>query len=179
MIFTLNQTQRAELARHIYYLSSVARRTPQPCLRHTVSWIKDTYALLNWYESTCLCVCYNLLKAVWIYWVQGLTLSETDMWKRCYSRKVYREKKERRWREIKGLKHFIKLAYWWVTCSMRHRSTLKRLSWRKVMWSELVWSVALIGSGHQIHTLPWNVTHSCCLGRDARHPQLVFDCKVL
>lgn len=60
MIFTLNQTQRAELARYIYYLSSLARKTQQPCLRHTVSWIKDTYALLNWYVNTC----YNLLKAV-------------------------------------------------------------------------------------------------------------------
>lgn len=78
MIFTLNQTQRADLAGRIYYLSSVARRTPPPCLRHTVSWIKDTYASLNWYASTCLCACYNLLKGVWVYWVQGFTLSEME-----------------------------------------------------------------------------------------------------
>lgn len=40
MVFRLNQTHRAELA----FPGFVARKTHQPCLQDTVSWIKDTYA---------------------------------------------------------------------------------------------------------------------------------------
>ena len=60
MIFTLNQTQRAELASHIYFFSPVARKTQQPCLRDTVSRIKDTYAfakLVCEHVFVCVCVC--------------------------------------------------------------------------------------------------------------------------
>lgn len=82
MIFTLNQKQRAELAGRIYFLSCVARKAQQPCLLRTVSWIKDTYAFLNWYVGRRLCLSYNLLRAVWMYskarWASSLCQRQTE-----------------------------------------------------------------------------------------------------